>query len=393
MKIGTRSLQLMTLIPALFALRAALAQAPPQDARVQDAFQRGAIAMRNGRADDAEKAFRLAVSLAPQLPEAHLDLGLVLGREGKLDEAISAIDAALHLSPHLDSASMFLGIFEYQANRPLKAESALEQELAHSPDNVEALTWLGTVELGMGHPERAVAPLDHAHELAPKDLNVLEYRGRAHSAVARESYSAMALVDPNSWHVRRVRAQLYADEGRHPEAIAEYVEAIKLETRNSDLYEALGDEYRASNQLEEARKAYAKELELSPQNLIAMYNLGSTEVDLGAAAEGVPLLTAMLARSGPIPVVEYYLGRGLVAEGSETNGVKYLEKCIADGHDSEVVKRAWYELARAYRKLQRTADAAHATEEYARLRELQEKQNAQQLQDWRKLEPTSPGAV
>ena len=386
----SRLLVLSARLLILAALSPAVAQSP--DAQVQEAFQRGAIAMRNGRPDDAEKAFRTAVKLAPQLPEAHLDLGLVLGRLGKLDDAIASVNEALRLNPKLDSAHMFLGIFCYQANRPTEAVTALKQELTQSPDNVEALTWLGTVELATGHPDRATGPFDRAHELAPKDLNVLEYRGRAHSAVARDSYSGMALIDPGSWHVHRVRAQLYADEGRHPEAIAEYEEAVKLETRNPDLYEALGDEYRAANQLQGARKAYAKELELSPQNPLAMYNLGSTDVDLGAPAEGVPLLTAMLAQTRPAPVSEYYLGRGLAAQGNEADSVPWLERSIAQDPSSEVAKRAWYELARTYRKLQRPADAAHATAEYTRIRDLQEKQNAQQLRDWRKLD-TTPSAT
>lgn len=374
------------LMMAIAALTLCVPMLVSQESAVQEVFRRGALAMRNGRTADAEEEFRRAVKLAPGLPEAHLDLGLVLGRQGKLDEAIASVQDALRLDPKLDSAHMFLGIFLYQANRREEAKAALRQEIAQSPENVEALKWLGTVELAMNQPDQAASAFDHAHDLAPKDLEVLEYRGKAHSQVARDSYAAMAMIDPASWHVHRVRAELFATEGRHADAIAEYEAAVQSQSRNPDLYEALGDEYRAANQLDSAQKAYATELGLSPQNQIAMYDLGSTDIELGKDADGVSLLRTMLKTYRAVPVAEYYLGRGLAAEGSEVEAVEWLEKSAANDPSGEVGKRSFYELARVYRKLQRPDDAARALAEYTRRREQQEKKNAQQIQDWRKLD-------
>ena len=356
-----------------------------QDAKLQAAFQRGAAAMRSGHVSEAEAAFREAVKLAPSVADAHLDLGLVLGREGKLDEAIASLQQAIRLNPELEGAHMFLGIFLHQANRQDEARAALQQEIDHHPNNAEALTWLGMVELAAGHPERAVGPFDRAAALQPDDLNILEYRGRAHNLVARDSYARMARLDPGSWHVHRVQAELYADEGRHTDAIAEYEAAIKLEGRNPDLYEGLGDEYRKTSQLDAARRAYAKELELSPQNAVAMYDLGSTEVESGDNADGVPLLQAMMTGFPGSPVAEYYLGRGLAAQGKDAEAVTWLEKSAAGDPAGEVGKRSYYELARVYRKLQRTDDAQKAVAEYNRIREAQDKKDAKQVEDWRKL--------
>ncbi len=362
-----------------------------QTGAVQGAFQRGAAAMREGRSADAEKAFRDAVKLAPDLADAHLDLGLVLGREGKQEEAVAALRRAIELDPKLPSAHMFLGVFLYQANRRDEAIAALNQELQIDPKNGEALTWMGIVELAAGHPERATGAFDRAAEITPNDLNLLEYRGKAHSQVARDSYARMAQINPNSWQVHKVQAELYADEERHADAIKEYQAAIAQEQRNPDLYEGLGDEYRKLNQLEQAKQAYAKELDLSPQNPIAMYNLGSTDVDLGDHAAGVPLLHAMLERYRGAPVAEYYLGRGLAAEGREAEAAESLERSVKNDPESEIAKRSYYELARLYRKMQRPAEAERALHEYNRLREAQDKRNAEKVQDWRKLGAATAG--
>ncbi len=370
-----------------------LAQSSPVSSPVEEAFQRGALAMHNGRSADAETAFRQAVKLAPQMAEAHLDLGLVLGQEGKLPEATASIQRALELDPKLSSAHMFLGIFLSQQNRPQEAIAALKQELTLQPKNVEALTWLGTVEMGAGDTVGAAAAFDRAVELAPNDLDILEYRGRAHSLVSRDSYAKMAQIDPNSWHVHRVRGELFAEEDRHPEAIAEFQAAIKLQDRNPDLYEALGDECRKANRLAEARDAYARELDLTPQNLIAMYNLGSTDVELGDGAAGVPLLQKMAGSYQHSAVAEYYTGRGLAAEGKDAEASAWLEKSAAEDPTGEVGKRSFYELARVYRKLQRSAEAQKALAEYNRLRETQERQNAAKIEDWRKFSGAPTQAI
>lgn len=372
----------------------AVASSFAQNSAVEDAFRRGALAMRNGRIADAEAQFKEAVRLAPQMPEAHLDLGLVFGREGKLDEAIQSLRAALRLDPKLSSAHMFLGIFLYQANRQDEARAELQQEIALNPDNVEALTWLGTTDLATGHPEEAVIPLDRAFKLKPNDLNILEYRGRAHNLIARDSFARMARIDPGSWHVHRMQAEIYADSNQHNDAITEYEAAIRLEPRNPDLYEALGDEYRKTSQLDLAQKAFAKGLALSPRNYIAMYDLGSTEIELGNYGEGVPLLQTMLKSYANAPVAEYYLGRGLAAQGKTEEARTWLEKSVKDNSSGEVAKRSYYELIRLYRKMQLPAEANRALAEYTKLRELADKQSAKQVQDWRKLaiSPSGPDA-
>lgn len=359
-----------------------------QSSQVQEAFQRGALAMHNGRVADAERAFRDAVKLAPSMPDAHLDLGLALGREGKSTEAIASLERAVALDPKMPSAHMFLGIFLYQANRRDEAVKALQEEITLDPKNAEAMTWLGIVELAAGRPERAVVPFDRAAEISPNDLNLLEYRGKAHSQVARDSYAKMAQIDPNSWQVHKVRAELLAEDDKHTDAVKEYEAAIRGEARNADLYEGLGDEYRQMNDLEQARRVYAKELELNPLNPIAMYNLGSTDIDLGDHAAGVPLLEAMLERYHGAPVAEYYLGRGLAGEGKDADAAARLERSAQADPESEIAKRSYYELARLYRKMQRPADAEKALREYNRLRESQEKASAAKVQDWRKLSAT-----
>ncbi len=349
--------------------------------------------MRSGQPLAAEHAFREAVRLEPKLPEAYVDLALVLGREGKLDEAIDTLRQSLALMSVQPSANLYLGIFLFQANHPADARTALQQATAQAPGSAEAWMWLGNVDMASGRPELAVVSFDKAAELTPDDLNLLELRGRAHNQVAHDSYARMARLDPNSWHVHRVQAQLYADEGKHADAITEYRAALQQQANNPDLYEALGDEYRASSQMDGARAAFQKELELAPANPIALYNLGSVEVELGNGDNGVRLLKQMVAVYPGSPVAEYYLGRGLALTGRDEESATWFEQSAAADPEGEIGKRSFYELSRVDRKLHRTAEAEKALAGYNRIRLAQEGRSAHQVQDWKKVTQTPASAV
>ena len=384
-------LLLRTTLLSLASLALSTAVAARQTS-VEQHFRLGAQAMHNGHYDEAERQFRLASQAAPELAEAHLDLGLALLREGRSEDAAHELDTATRLDPQAEGAHMFLGISYYQMHRLDEARAALQQEIGIDGSNAQALMWLGVVELAAGHPEKAVTPLDRAAELSPKDLTLLDYRGQAHSQVARDSYAQIYKLDPHSWHVHRLQAELYAEQDRHRDAITEYLAAIQSAPRDADLYETLGEEYRKTSQLDLAQDAYKKELQLSPRNGVAMYNLGSIDIERDNARDGVPLLEEVVKFYANAPVAKYYLGRGLAALNRNDEAVRYLQEAVQGEPSGEIAKRSYYELAHIYRKMQRSTDAQLALSNYLKLKEQMDKQNTKQVEDWEKLNATSTAA-
>lgn len=339
--------------------------------------------MRDGHADEAERYFLQATELDPNLSEAHLNLGLARLKEGKLPEAAGSIEKAIQLDPHTPGAHMFLGIADYQMNHIDQAIENLRHEIDANPSNPEAQLWLGIIELASGHPEKATGPLDRAAELAPKDLNVLDYRGQAHMKVAKQSYADMYHLDPGSWRVHRLNAELAADAEQHKQAIDEYLAAIHIAPKQADLYEGLGEEYRKTGALDLAEKAFAEQLELTPGNPVAMYNLGSIRVERGEEEAGIPLLQQVVKVYEKPTVADYYLGRGLAAQGKNSEAVAALLR--ASKTEGEVQRRSWYELAQIYRKMGDAAKAHAALAKYQQLRQTADRENARQAEDWRKL--------
>src|SRR2546430_4187992 len=375
--------KLAVLLLSVFAGTPAEAQA--QENRVETNMRLGAEAMHNGKPDEAEKYFRAVIRAAPQLADGYLDLGLAQIRQGRLTDAVESLQVALNRNPQAPGALMFLGIAYFQMNHLDQARSALKQEIDQHPENAEAHMWVGITELAAGNPEKAVGPLDKAAELSPRDINILDYRGRAHLLVSKNSYAQMYALDPNSWRMHRLSAQIFSASNQHAEAIREYQAAIKLAPKQADLYEELGDEYRSESSLEMASAAYAKELELSPHNAIALYNLGSMHVERGKAQEGVPLLKEAVNIFGKPTVADYYLGRGLADLGLFQEAVDHLEMAAKIPSQEEVALRAYYKLSQVYRKMQRLEEARNAMAQFQKLQEKKATRGAQQIEDWKKM--------
>lgn len=346
-------------------------------------FQRGAEAMQKGDLATAETSFQQATQLAPDFAPAFLDLGLTELREGKLLEATASIRKSLELDPNSASSHLFLGIAEYQSSHPDEAVHNLQQAIDEDSNNVQALTWLGIVELNTGHPEKAVDPFDRASKLSPKDEAILDYCVQAHMAVAKQNYSQLYKLDPTSWRLHRLNAVIDAQASEHKQAIEEYQLAIHLAPNQPDLYEGVGWEYRALDQNDQAVAAFKKELALTPGNPTAMYNLASAEVENGQSEDAIPILEKVVTVYNVPTQADYYLGRALANEGHYNEAAREFQRATA--LTDEMQRRSYYELSQTYRHMGKTTEAHEAIVTYQKLRQEADRQSAQQVEDWRKL--------
>jgi tetratricopeptide (TPR) repeat protein len=107
---------------------------------------------------------------------------------------------------------------------------------------------------------------------------------------------------------------------KYDEAIANYKKAIKLRPRASAAYNMIGMAYRFKynqSQKPEFRQkemaAFAKAIEIDPQNWVAMVNLGTDYYAAGDKAKAVPLLKRALKLNPHHP--EKLLLQKMIAEG------------------------------------------------------------------------------
>lgn len=360
------------------------------NSQLNEIFHRGAEAMAAGHTGEAEAEFKHATEVAPNFAPAFLDLGLTQLKQGELMDAITSIDKALQLDPNSRGAHLFLGIAEYQSHHIPDAVENLQAAITEDPKSVQALLWLGIVELNAGHPERATEPLDKAAALSPKNKNILDYRVQAHLAVAKQSYAELYQLDPTSWRLHRLNAVIDAQADDHKHAADEYEMAIKLAPNQPELYEGLGWEYQALGEIPLAQQAFAEQLKLTPGNPIAMYNLACAEVENEQPKPALPLLEAVVNIYKSPTDADYYLGRALSLESRNEEAVKEFER--ATQVPGLTQQRAWFELSQVYRHMGKPAEAHAAILKYQTLRQQADRENAKQVQDWRKLNAADAAA-
>lgn len=378
------------LVLLLSLATASLAQSE-SDPQLEEVFHRGAQEMSAGHIQAAEADFKRATEIAPNFAPAFLDLGLTQLRQDKLEEAIASIKKALELDPNTRGAHMFLGIAEYQSHHIQQAVTDLQEAIKQEPTSVQALLWLGIVQMNAGSPAKAIEPLDKAAELDPKNVDVLDYRVQAHLAVAKQSYAQLYRLDPASWRLHRLNAVIDAQADNHKQAAQEYEMAIKLAPNQPELYEGLGWEYQALGEIPQAQQAFAEQLKLTPGNPIAMYNLACAEVENEQPKPALPLLETVVKIYKSPTDADYYLGRALALEDRNEEAVNEFDR--ATHVPGLTQQRAWFQLSQLYRRMGKTAEAHAAIVKYQELRQQADRENAKQVEDWRKLNAADAAAA
>src|SRR5882724_5025648 len=96
---------------------------------------------------------------------------------------------------------------------------------------------------------------------------------------ALEEFTTAEREHPDDPRVRNFRGIVLARLGQNAEAAAEYLESIRLDPRMADAYRNLGFLKWTEHQLEPARQALERAVELSPGDSFAHYYLGRVQLE------------------------------------------------------------------------------------------------------------------
>jgi tetratricopeptide (TPR) repeat protein len=102
-----------------------------------------------GNLEASVASARQAVAMAPDLPQAHFQLGLVLARAQQWAEAAAAFDAASERQPNNAYAHYYGGMMHYRANRVDRMAVHFEQFLKlapEAPERPEVLSIMKTLQ-------------------------------------------------------------------------------------------------------------------------------------------------------------------------------------------------------------------------------------------------------
>jgi tetratricopeptide (TPR) repeat protein len=254
-------------------------------------YNLGVAYTNHGRGDDALRAFQRAVSLAPGFAEAHANLGAALTEQGRLEEAVVALRKSISLAPGNPTVHNNLGAALKRQGRLAEAEAAYRAALSLSPGYAEALCNLSAVLRELGQLEAAGGFCRQAIERAPglaKAHNtlgvVLQDQGEMEAAIA--SFRRAIALAPREADAYVNLGDALAKQGQYDQPVIQCRQAAELAPNSADAWNNLGSALFAARELTEAVACFSRAVALRPDRAEGHFHLGMALLAAGEMAEG-----------------------------------------------------------------------------------------------------------
>jgi tetratricopeptide (TPR) repeat protein len=297
------------------------------DPQALSAARRGAGLLREHQYEPAAAAYREALRLDPDIPEAWAGLALLFEQQGRHEEASAAYREVARLKPDDAVAWYNLGVVHRKLGQHARATFAYREAIRLDAKMAEAWHGLGLAHAGQGQRDDAIAAQRQAVQI------------RADFAAAWLSL-----------------ASLYEHAEEDAEAVAAYREALRARPDHAGAWYNLAVLYRERGQLEDATAAFLEAIRRRPRDTDAWYGLG-----MAYSLEGY--------REG---VLEVYQQLAIINDAAaEEFADRYVEPQKGGGDASRAyapphLARAWYDLGLMYRDQNQQAQAVSSLEEAVR---------------------------
>jgi len=286
---------------------------------------------------------------------------------GERQQAIATLNRLVGLQPQSPRPLLALADVQRAADDKSGAEQSLRRALALRSDLIEAQQRLITV---LVETQRAPEALKLAREVQGQRPDVAAgylLEGDIHAAGGNWDQaipafrSALERARTAEVAVRLHRAQVRA--GKTGEADATAADWLRQQPEEVGMRTYLAEYALAQNRLEDAEKLYRTVIEFQPQNALVLNNLAWVAGRLDRP-DAIVLAERALALAPDNPAILDTLGMLQVEHGEHEKGLANLRKAV-DGAPNLAALRL--NLARAYSRLERKADAEREFDEVLRL--------------------------
>ncbi|MEH6549871.1 MAG: sulfotransferase [Pseudomonadales bacterium] len=314
------------------------------------------------RLEEAEKEIRFAISITPDFPALHEDLGSLHAMKGDYDAAIECFQRAIQMDPRLAGVHKKLAHALVAAGRNTEVDSALESYLDHDED--AALVTIAVEHWRAGRTEEAEDCLRKALRKNSKNVDAMRFLALVYQGKGKKLSDAEALlrratdIAPDFHQALSNLGQILVDNGKWTDAIEIYQRLVKLTPDEETAWSGLGRSLSHSGDVEKALEAYQKALIIKPDspgiNMAYAHTLKTvgrqTEAisayrdsikykpELGESYWSMANLKIFRFESDEVSTMENQLANSELSESSRIHFHFSLGKAYEDQKD---YKRAW----------------------------------------------------
>ena len=330
-----------------------------------------------GRVEDARQSLRQLDSL--RVSAANLETAGTIAFESQDYESASKFfDAARAGHPQWGRLTFNLALSLYRAGRFAPASHAIEELLGREPDTGEAWNLLGWCLEKSGESARAVAALERAVAVEPEsekhhlDLGLVLARRRGTWHLAMEAAERAVERFPASSRSHQLKGLVHVRQQHFLDAVKAYERALALGPDSADVRLGLTVALWASGQERRALELARESTVRFPGDAAVRHQLASMYLDRAEWGDqsgeecGLALLHETLALDSDLAEAHYDLGSLFLRRGELQRALASLRRAAELDPSS---RRTQYALARCWRRLGRSDEAAQAMQAFRQLAE------------------------
>jgi tetratricopeptide (TPR) repeat protein len=367
---------LLCLLPWMAFAALCQTSTPSREEQIQQHKRTAEQYLAQQRPDLAIPELEKVVALDPNNVDARGNLGVLLFFRGEYQKAEPQLRAAVKAKPELWKIQALLGLAEAQMHEAAASRADMAAAFPHLTEE--------KFQLNVGHAlidnYTATGDLDKAASVAsellatrPTDVSLLYLSYRLYSDLANRATLTLALTAPNSAQMHQVMARELQRHGDTDAAIANYREAIKIDSSLPGVHAELADLlYHSSDEtLKAAAQAeFEAALASNPNDARTLLSLGMI------AAEKSDLKTAYADDSRAVELDPNdtdactELAKVLILMNEREKAEQLLQRAVQADPSNYV---AHFRLAGLYRQQGRIEDAKKQIDDYQKYRQMKDK--------------------
>ncbi len=257
---------------------------PPRDP--QKLFAAGEAALRAGKLDEAERAFRQVVAVNPGVAGAYANLGVIHMRRKQWPQALDTLHRAEKLAPSIAGIRLNIGLVYFRQSDFLRAIQPFESVVQQAPDSYQARYLLGLCYFFNDRWTDAIGALEPLWGKASDQLNylyVLEHAADKAKNPALEEKAAARLVEigEGSPEFHLLMGKAHINRGEYDDAVKELEAAGQADPKLPFVHFNLGLAYTHKQDYDRARDEFHKDIAVEPDEPFSYEQLGSLESTTG----------------------------------------------------------------------------------------------------------------
>ncbi len=261
------------------------------------------LALRNNDMTALDQAATQIITLKPGSPDGYALRSIANINRKQFGKAQDDIQKAISVAPESSIGYKQMGNLQLAQQKYGDAEKSYQQALDRDPSSGDALGGMMNAYLAQQQPDKAVAAANTQIAKVPNSsafydlLGTVLFNSKKDLPGAEAALKKAAQLDKNNSDALNKLGQVLIAEGSFDAAIATYQNSQRDNPHEPIFSILLGELYESKQDWNDAKQAYQKALEISPENPLASNNLAYVMLQTGGNVD-VALSLAQTARRG-----------------------------------------------------------------------------------------------